>query len=107
MGTMFEVREYVEDDRSPFGDWFDGLDPQTASRVDRHIRRMETGNFGDSKPVQDGVHELRLDFGPGFRVYYGRDGKVLVVLLGGGTKRRQTADIQAAVERWKRYKATR
>ena len=107
MGTMFEVREYVEDDRSPFGDWFDGLDPQTAARVDRHIRRMETGNFGDSKPVQDGVHELRMDFGPGFRVYYGRDGKVLVVLLGGGTKRRQTADIQAAVERWKRYKATR
>ena len=107
MGTMFEVREYVEGDRSPFGNWFDGLDPQTAARVDRHIRRMEAGNFGDSKPVQDGVHELRMDFGPGFRVYYGRDGKVLVILLGGGTKRRQAADIQAAVERWKRYKATR
>jgi len=68
---------------------------------------METGNFSDSKALREGVCELRMDFGPGYRVYYGRDGKVLVILLGGGTKRRQNVDIRAAVERWKRHKAAR
>jgi putative addiction module killer protein len=102
-----EIREYIEGGRSPFGDWFDGLDPATAARVDRSIRRMEAGNFGAAKPLREGVFELRLDFGPGYRVYYGLDGKILVILLAGGDKRRQSADIAAAVERWKRYKAGR
>jgi putative addiction module killer protein len=105
MDTTFEVREYTEGDRSPFGEWFDGLDPVTAARVDRYIRRMEAGNFGNAKPLHDGVCELRMDFGPGYRVYFGREGRTLVILLGGGDKRRQAADIAAAVERWKRYKA--
>ena len=100
----FEVREYVEGDRAPFGEWFERLDAVTAARVDRYIRRMEAGNFGASKPVGTGVFELPMDFGPGYRVYYGRDGKTLVILLGGGDKRRQNADITAAVERWQRYK---
>lgn len=104
---MFEVREYTEGGRSAFGEWFDGLDPVTAARVDRNARRMESGNFGAAKALRDGVFELRLNFGPGYRVYYGLDGKTLVILLGGGDKRRQAADIAAAVERWKRYKATR
>ena len=103
----FEVREYTEGERSPFGDWFEGLDSVTAARVDRCIRRMESGNFGAVKALREGVFELRMDFGPGYRVYYGRDGKTLVILLGGGDKRRQAADIAAAVERWKRYKAAR
>ena len=104
MNMIFEVREYVEGGRSAFGEWFDRLDPVTAARVDRYIRRMEAGNFGASKPVGGGVHELPMDFGPGYRVYFGRDGKTLVILLGGGDKRRQSADIAAAVERWERYK---
>jgi len=104
MGKMFEIREYVEDRRSAFGEWFDRLDPVTASRVDRYIRRMEAGNFGAAKALRGGVYELRLDFGPGYRIYYGLDGKILVILLGGGDKRRQSADIGAAVERWQRYK---
>jgi putative addiction module killer protein len=104
MGTTFEVREYTEGDRSPFGEWFDGLDPVTAARVDRCLRRMESGNFGAAKALREGVFELRMDFGPGYRVYYGREGRTLVILLGGGDKRRQAADIAAAVERWKRYK---
>lgn len=107
MGMIFEVREYVEDGRSAFGEWFDGLDSQAAARVDRHIRRIQSGNFGDAKPLQEGVHELRLNFGPGYRVYYGLDGKTLVILLGGGSKRRQSADIASAVDRWRRYKAKR
>ena len=104
MSMVYEVREYVEDGRSAFGEWFDGLDPVTAARIDCYIRRMEAGNFGASKPVGAGVFELPMDFGPGYRVYYGREGKMLVILLGGGDKRRQSADIAAAVERWRRYK---
>jgi putative addiction module killer protein len=101
---VYEVREYVEGGRSPFGEWFDRLDPATAARVDRYIRRMEAGNFGAAKAVGVGVCELRLDFGPGYRVYYGMDGRTLVILLGGGDKRRQAADIAAAVKRWEQYK---
>lgn len=104
MSMVFEVREYVEGERSPFGEWFNRLNPVTAARVDRYVRRMEAGNFGASKPVGGGVFELPMDFGPGYRAYYGLDGKVLVILLGGGDKRRQSADIAAAIERWQRYK---
>lgn len=104
MGMIFEVREYIEGRRSPFGEWFDRLEPATAARVDRCIRRLEAGNFGAAKALRGGVNELRLNFGPGYRVYYGIDGRTLVILLGGGDKRRQTADIAAAVQRWEQYK---
>lgn len=107
MGMVFEVREYMEQGRSPFREWFDDLDAVAAARVDRYIRRLEAGNFSAAKALQGGVSELRMDFGPGYRVYYGRDGKTVVILLGGGDKKRQNADIAAAVERWKRYKAER
>ncbi len=99
-----EIKEYTENGLSPFAEWFDDLDAVTAARVDRQIRRLEAGNFGAAKPVGDGVCELRLDFGPGYRVYYGMDGKTLVILLGGGDKRRQASDITAAMARWARYK---
>jgi putative addiction module killer protein len=98
---------YIEADRSPFGEWFASLDAVTAARIDRYIRRLEAGNFGSAKLLRDGVSELRMDFGPGYRVYYGMDGRTLVILLGGGSKRRQAHDIAAAVARWKQYKAMR
>jgi putative addiction module killer protein len=104
MAEAFEIREYIEVGRSPFAEWFDDLDAVTAARVDRYVRRLEAGNFGAAKPLRDGVFELRLDFGPGYRVYYGREGRTVIILLGGGSKRRQDADIAAAVERWKRYR---
>jgi putative addiction module killer protein len=107
MNGSFEIREYTEGGRSPFADWFDDLDAVTAARVDRYVRRLEAGNFGAAKSLHDGVFELRLDFGPGYRVYYGREGRTIIILLGGGSKRRQDADIAAAVERWKRYKQTK
>jgi putative addiction module killer protein len=107
MNGFFEIRECTEDGRSPFAEWFDDLDAVTAARVDRYIRRLEAGNFGAAKPLRNGVFELRLDFGPGYRVYYGREGRTIIILLGGGSKRRQDADIAAAVERWKRYKQTK
>ena len=104
MSSSFEIREYMEGGRSPFAEWFDGLDAVTAERVDRYIGRLRVGNFGTAKFLSDGVFELRLDFGPGYRVYYGREGRTIIILLGGGSKRRQDADIAAAVARWKRYK---
>ena len=104
---LHRVEEYIEDGRSPFGAWFDDLDPVTAARVDRYIRRLEAGNFGQAKPLREGVFELRLDFGPGYRVYYGLSDRTLVILLGGGDKRRQSADIAAAVDRWQRYRKAR
>ena len=107
MNGSFEVREYREAGRSPFAEWFNGLDAVTAARVDRYIRRLEAGNFGAAQPLREGVFELRLDFGPGYRVYYGREGWTIIILLGGGSKRRQDADIAAAVERWKRYQQTK
>jgi len=74
----YEIREYVEDGKSPFGRWFRRLPPVTAARIDRYLRRMAQGNLGDSKSVGDGVQELRIDYGPGYRVYYGRDGERLI-----------------------------
>lgn len=102
-----EIREYIGGEKSFFGQWFDSLDPASAARVDRYIRRMTAGNFGNSKPVGGGVQELKIDFGSGYRVYYGREGDTIVILLGGGSKRRQSADIAAAQKRWKKYKARR
>jgi len=107
MNGSFEIREYTEAGRSLFAEWFNGLDAVAADRVDRYIRRLETGNFGAAKSLRGGVFELRMDFGPGYRVYYGREGRTIIILLGGGSKRRQDADIAAAVERWNRYKQTR
>ncbi len=107
MAGPFEIREYTENGRSPFRDWFDGLDEVTADRVNMYIRRIEAGNFGAAKALHDGVFEIRMDFGPGYRAYYGRDGQRIIILLSGGSKRRQDADIAAAVARWKRYKQTR
>ena len=108
METPFEIKEYINDSgSSPFSEWFHALDSVTAARVVRYISRLEAGNFGSAKALQEGVSELKLDFGPGYRVYFGRDGKTIIILLGGGSKRRQSADIAAAIERWKRYKQTK
>jgi putative addiction module killer protein len=63
--AAFRVLEYVENGRSPFAEWFERLDPVTAARVDRYVRRLEAGNFGAAKALREGVFELRLDFGPG------------------------------------------
>lgn len=72
--------------------------------INRFIRRLESGNFGSAKMLGAGLSELRLDFGPGYRVYFGRDGKTLIILVGVGSKRRQQADIAAAMARWQRYR---
>ena len=102
---MPEIREYETDDgRSPFAEWFESVEPKAAAKVTAAIVRLEAGNPGDVKPVGKGVSERRVDFGPGYRVYLGRDGEALVVLLVGGTKKRQQRDIEIAKEYWADYK---
>lgn len=102
---MFEVAAYeTEEGRSPFVEWFDALDTQAALKVTTVIARIESGNLGDVKPVGQGVSERRITFGPGYRLYFGQDGKKLVVLLTGGTKKRQSKDIEQAQTFWADYK---
>jgi putative addiction module killer protein len=101
-----EIRRYrTASGKEPFGDWLSRLrDRQAKARVLVRIDRLESGNFGDSKALRSGVHELRIDWGPGYRVYFGRDGNLLVILLVGGDKRTQAADINRAIEYWQDYK---
>jgi putative addiction module killer protein len=103
--NMIEVREYL--DRrgcSPFAAWSYSLNKEAAAKVAAALARMQQGNFSNAKGVRTGVYEYRIDFGPGYRIYFGKDGERLVILLGGGTKKRQQTDIVAALARWQDYK---
>lgn len=101
-----EILEYLDEkDRSPFGVWYDALDAKTASRITKGLVQLSHGNTSNVKGVGSGVFELRMDFGPGYRVYFGKDGERIVILLAGGTKKRQQRDIETAQSRWIRYKA--
>jgi putative addiction module killer protein len=103
--AMLDIRYYVAaDGRQPFAEWFADVEPVARAKVARAIARMEQGNLSNVKPVGEGVLEYQLDFGPGFRVYFGRDGDVLVILLTGGTKKRQQRDIEDARAYWQDYK---
>lgn len=99
------VREYLDrGGRSPYAEWFDSLNAQAAAKVAIAITRIGQRNFSNLKSIGSGVHECRIDFGPGYRVYFGKDGERLVILLGGGTKKRQQKDINNAIARWQDYK---
>ncbi|MCY3620793.1 MAG: type II toxin-antitoxin system RelE/ParE family toxin [Gammaproteobacteria bacterium] len=102
---MFAIGEFVDArGNSPFGRWVDGLDRQATARVATALYRMEMGNLSNAKGVGGGVLEYRIDFGPGYRIYFGRDGDALIILLGGGTKARQQRDIEAAAALWREYR---
>jgi putative addiction module killer protein len=99
--NQFDVVEYVDRaGRSPFREWLDGLDLPVRARVQARIFRIESGNLGKTKALAGGVHELKLDFGPGYRVYFAVEGRRLVVLLIGGDKKTQNHDIRQAKEYW-------
>ena len=99
------VVEYIDTSgRSYFERWFAELNAQAAARVTTGLYRLEQGNFTNTRSVGGGVFEYRIHFGPGYRIYFGRDGDTLVVLLTGGTKKRQNADIQQALKLWDEYK---
>ncbi len=99
------VWEYLDErGGSPFAHWFDGLHAIAAAKVATALYRLEQGNFSRVEGIGGGVYECKINFGPGYRVYFGKDGEALIILLGGGSKKRQQADISAALSCWQDYK---
>ena len=101
-----QVENYVRPDGScPFDDWMNSLrDQQARARIRTRIARVRLGNLGDCEPVGGGVLELKIDFGPGYRIYCGQVGAKLIILLCGGDKSSQGEDIRRAIEYWEDYK---
>src|SRR5271155_4915649 len=103
---MVDIREYCDHvGHSPFREWVDALDAQPAQKVARALYRLGLGNFSNVKGVGGGVFEYKINFGPGYRGYSGREGQRVVILVGGGTKQRQQKDITTAQWRWVAYRA--
>ncbi len=102
---MIEVRRYLtESGRDVFGDWLVGvMDTRTRAKIAARVDRLSAGNFGDCKSLRGGVSELRIDWGPGYRIYYAMVGRTCVLLLCGGNKRKQSSDIKRAEEYLKDY----
>jgi len=99
----YRVEEYLrEDGTSPYEEWFLGLDTNAAAKITTVKYKMEMGNLSNVKWFR-GIGEYRLDWGPGYRIYIGRDGERLIILLGGGTKKGQQKDIERAIAIWKEY----
>lgn len=106
MSPIIVIDEYVTDSGvSPFGAWFHDLDAQAAAIVAVALARLADGNVSRVEPIGEGAAELKINRGPGYRVYFGWDGRTLVILLGGGTKRRQSEDIARALTHWRDYKS--
>ena len=104
METAFGIFIYQDDrEREPFSEWINGLPTNIRARVFAKIDRIATGNLGDCKSVGEGVFEFRLNFGPGYRIYFGKIGKRIVLLLFGGDKSSQKGDIKKAKNYWKDY----
>lgn len=103
-----ELFRYQRDDGSePFSEWLAQLDDRRAqANVRVRLLRLEAGNLGDASAVGEGVMELRIHVGAGYRVYFGRHGQAIVILLMGGSKKRQAADIRLAKQYWLEWKST-
>lgn len=107
ISSVIEVREYItEDGDSPYDDWLSGLDRKSRARVRVRVDRVSLGNFGDHKRLTEELYELRLFFGPGYRVYIAREGTTVVILLCGGDKSTQKMDIKSAAALWADYQST-
>ena len=103
--TAIRVLEYLDrTGRSSWRRWFNDLDAHAAAKVGTALYRLAQGNFSTVEGVGSGVFEVRIDFGPGYRIYFGKDGETVVILLGGSTKKRQSAAIYAAHKAWTDYK---
>jgi putative addiction module killer protein len=104
---MSEIRilEYLDlQSRSPFAAWFEGLNAVASAKVAAALYQLSAGNWSNVKGVRAGVFERKVDAGPGYRIYFGKDGDRLVILLGGSTKQRQQQAIETAKERWVDYR---
>jgi putative addiction module killer protein len=105
LSQKIEIFEYLDrSGHSPYARWFDSLAAEAAAQVAVALTRLDQENVSGIKSLGRGLHEYRIHFGPGLRIYLGRDGERLVILLGGGTKTRQQQDIRDALERWQDYK---
>ncbi len=93
----------TENGKEPFYDWLDTLEENIEERIQSRINRVKLGNLGDYKSLGNGILELRLDFGSGYRIYFGFDGSRIIVLLCGGDKKTQTKDIKKAQQYWRNY----
>lgn len=101
---MLALTEYLDNKgRSPFETWFNDLDATAAAKITIALTRMAQGNLSNVKSVGSGVWEYRIDSGPGYRIYFAKDGDQIIILLAGGTKRRQQQDIERAQARWCDY----
>lgn len=102
---MIIIKQYIDPNgSSPFDYWFMELNSIAAAKVTKEIYKLELGNFSNVEGVGAGVYEQKIHFGPGYRVYFGKDGDNVVILLCGGTKKRQSQDIAMAIEYWQDYK---
>ena len=102
---MYSIKIYTDrSGKSPYEEWFGSLTPIVMARVEDRIDRLRLGNLGDTKSVGEGIHELRLQFGSGYRIYYGNIGKAVVLLLTGGDKSSQERNITNAKKYFKDYK---
>ena len=98
--AAIRLLEYLDaEGRSPYGAWFDGLNAPPAA-----LYQLAAGNRSNVKGVGSGVFERKIDFGPGYRIYFGKDGDSVVILLGGSTKQRQRHAIETTKERWAAYR---
>ena len=106
---MFDLIHYADaDGKDQFARWLESLsDVQAQARVSARLIRLHRGNFGDCRAVGEGVWEIRIDWGPGYRVYYAIAGKQAILLCEGGDKRTQATDIQRAIARWKDWQQRR
>mgnify|MGYP000963347741 CR=1 FL=1 len=101
MGDKILMLYQLQNGKEPYSEWIKGLrDSVGANRIRSRIARLARGNFGDHKPVGDGVFEIRFQFGPGYRIYFGKDGDTFVILLCGGDKSTQSKDITLAKAYW-------
>lgn len=99
------VLEYLDPTgRSPYTRWFDDLNAPAAAKIAAALYRLAEGNFSNVKGVGGGVFERKIDFGPGYRIYFGKDGEAVVILLGGSSKQRQAEAIEASKLRWADYR---
>lgn len=103
--TPTELLEFVtQEGRNPFREWLEGLrDREARAKIRVRLNRIRLGNFGDCKSVGVGVNELRIPYGPGYRVYFGRKDNTIVILLYGGDKKTQSRDIALAQRYWQEY----
>jgi putative addiction module killer protein len=105
---MIRVEEYITiGGGNPFAEWFNGLNAHAANKVNTYLTRVGEGNTSSLKPIKGAFQEVHIDWGPGYRVYVGKDGDKLIILFGGGTKKGQQKDIDQAQKLWEEYKHRR